>query len=160
MLVTGLVFGQSLMAISTTGMLLYAKVSLLYNVLWECIVVVYKHFDRSLHVGSSDTTCVQNFRPVTLTVFEIQGFKLKNKNDNDNVKKNWRNRLFAISPMFVVQLSPNIRCTYILTLAIILRCQKWIITESKSVNPKFQMYRHNGPRPRPSLYYTKYYPTL
>ena len=66
--------------------------------------IVYKHFDRSLHVGSLDPTCVQNFRPVPLTVFEIQGFKLKNKNDN---KKNWRNRLFAISPMFVVQFSPK-----------------------------------------------------
>ena len=41
MLVMGLVLAQNLMAISTTGMLLYAKVSLLYNVLWECIVVVY-----------------------------------------------------------------------------------------------------------------------
>ena len=126
--------------------------------------IVYKHFDRSLHVGSSDPTCVQNFRPVPLTVFEIQGFKLKNKNDNDNdkkkkKKKNWRNILFAISPMFVVQFSPNFGCTYILTLAIILRCQKWIITENESVNPKFQMYRHNGPRPHPSLY-TKYYRTL
>ena len=132
--------------------------------------IVYKHFDRSLHVGSSDPTCVQNIKPVPLTVFEIQGFKLKNKNDNDNdnndndkkkkkKKKNLRNRLFAISPMFVFQFSPNFRCTYILTLAIILRCQKWIITESESVNPKFQMYRHNGPRPRPSLY-TKYYRTL
>ena len=57
----GLVLGESLMVISTTDILLYAKVSPLYNVLWECIVVVYKHFDRSLHVGSSDTTCVQNF---------------------------------------------------------------------------------------------------
>ena len=28
-------------------------VSPLYNVLWECIVVVYKHFDWSLHVMSS-----------------------------------------------------------------------------------------------------------
>ena len=127
--------------------------------------ICYKHFDRSLHIGSLDPTCVQNFRPVPLTVFEIQGFKLKNKNDNDNdnkndkKNKNLRNRLFAISPMFVVQFSPNFRCTYILTSAIILRCQKWIITESKSVNPKFQMYRHNGPRPRPSLY-TKYYRTL
>ena len=37
----GLVLGQSLMVISTTVILLYAKVSLLYNVLWECIVVVY-----------------------------------------------------------------------------------------------------------------------
>ena len=88
-----LVLGQSLMVISTMGILLYAKVSLLYNVLWECLhvnYIVYKHFDRSLHVGSLDPTCVQNFRPVPLTVFEIQGFKLKNKNDNDN-KKNWRN---------------------------------------------------------------------
>ena len=36
-------------------------VSSLYNVLWECIVV---HFDWSLHVMSSGTTYVQNFRPV------------------------------------------------------------------------------------------------
>ena len=63
--------------------------------------IVYKHFDRSLQVESLDPTCVQNFRPIALTVFEIQGFKLKNKNDND--KKNWRNGLFAISPMLVVQ---------------------------------------------------------
>ena len=63
--------------------------------------IVYKTFDRSLHVRSSDPTCVQNFRPVALTVFEIQGFKLKNKNDKK--KKNWRNGLFAISPMLVVQ---------------------------------------------------------
>ena len=41
MLGMGLVLAQSLMAISTIGMLLYAKVSPLYNVLWECIVVVY-----------------------------------------------------------------------------------------------------------------------
>ena len=40
-LVMGLVLGQSLMVISATGILLYAKASLLYNVLWECIVVVY-----------------------------------------------------------------------------------------------------------------------
>ena len=65
--------------------------------------IVYKHFDRSLHVGLSDPTSVQNFRPLPLTVFEIQGFKLKNKNDNDNKKNNWRNGLFAISPMLVVQ---------------------------------------------------------
>ena len=92
--------------------------------------IVYKHFDRSLHVGSSDPTCVQNIRPVPLMVFEIQGFKLKNDNDNDN-KKNWRNRLFAISPMFVVQFSPNIRCTYILTLAIILQCQSGLSLKVK-----------------------------
>ena len=70
--------------------------------------IVYNHFDRSLHARSSDLTCVQNFKPVPLMVFEIQGFKLKNKNDNDNDRKNWRNRLFAISPMFVVQFSPNL----------------------------------------------------
>ena len=33
--VMGLVLGQSLMVISTTGIILYAKVSPLYNVLWE-----------------------------------------------------------------------------------------------------------------------------
>ena len=86
----------------------------------SALLFVNKHFDRSLHVGSSDPACVQKFRPVPLMVFEIQGFKLKNKN-NDK-KKNWRNRPFAISPMFVVQFSPYFRCTYILTLAIILRC--------------------------------------
>ena len=110
-LVMGLVLGPNLMVISLMGIQLYAKVSPLYNVLWEwlccCLQVnyiVYKHFDRSLHIRSSNPTCVQNFRPVPLTVFEILGFKLKNKND-----KNWRNRLFAISPMFVVQFSPNFR---------------------------------------------------
>ena len=40
-LVMGLVLGQSLMDIPTMGILLYAKISPLYNVLWECIVVVY-----------------------------------------------------------------------------------------------------------------------
>ena len=30
------------------------------------------------------------------------------------------------------------------------------MTENESANWNFQMYRHNGPRPRPSLYYTKY----
>ena len=34
--------------------------------------IVYKHFDRSLHVRSSDPTCVQYLRPVSLTVFEIR----------------------------------------------------------------------------------------
>ena len=41
MLVMRLLLGQNLMVISTMDILLYAKVSLLYNVLWECIVVVY-----------------------------------------------------------------------------------------------------------------------
>ena len=41
LLVMWLVLGQSLMVISTMGILLYAKVSPLYNVLWECNIVVY-----------------------------------------------------------------------------------------------------------------------
>ena len=68
--------------------------------------IVYKIFDRLLHIGSSDPTCVQKVRSITLMVFEILGFKLK-KNDND--KKNWRNGLFAISPMLIVQFKPNFR---------------------------------------------------
>ena len=48
---------------------------------------------------------MQNIRSVPPTGFEIQGFKLKNKN-NDK-KKNWRNGLFIISPMFMVQVTPN-----------------------------------------------------
>ena len=55
-------------------------------------------------IGLTNPTCVQIFRPVLFMGFEIQGFKLKNKN---NDKKNWRNRLFAISPMFLVQFSPK-----------------------------------------------------
>ena len=139
----GLVLGQSLMVISSTGVLLHAKVSPLYNVLQEwlcgCLQVnyiVYKHFDRSLHVRSSDPTCVQNFRPVPLMVFKVLAFKLK-KNDNDDDKKNWRNGLFAISSMLMVQFKPNFRCTYMLTLAIILQYQKWIMTESESANWNF-----------------------
>ena len=41
MLVMGLVLGPSLMVIFIMGILLYTKVSPNYNVLWECIVVVY-----------------------------------------------------------------------------------------------------------------------
>ena len=44
---------------------------------------------------------MKNLRPVPLTIFEIQGFKLKNKNDNK--KNNWGNGLFAISPILVVE---------------------------------------------------------
>ena len=45
---------------------------------------------------------MQNFRPVALTVFEIQGLKLNTKKKKKK-QKNWRNGLFAISPMLVVQ---------------------------------------------------------
>ena len=82
----GLVLGPSLMVIPNSGVLLYAKVSSLYNVLCECRYclqvnyTVYKHFDRSLHVRSLDPTYVNNFRFVPLTGFEILGFKLKNEN--------------------------------------------------------------------------------
>ena len=55
--------------------------------------IVYKYFDRSMHIESSDPTYVQNFRSVPLRVFEILGFKLKNENN----KKNLRNGVFAIS---------------------------------------------------------------
>ena len=41
MIVMGLELGPSLMIISITGILLYAKVYPLNKVLWECIVVVY-----------------------------------------------------------------------------------------------------------------------
>ena len=40
---------------------------------------VYQHFGRSLHIESLDATKVQNFRPASLTVFEILGFKLKKR---------------------------------------------------------------------------------
>ena len=66
------------MVISITGILLYAKVSPLYNILWEWLCcclhikyIIYKHFDHSFHVGLSDPTCVQNFRTASLMVFEI-----------------------------------------------------------------------------------------
>ena len=110
MLMMGSVLRQSLMVISTAGILLCAIVSPLYNVLCCCLhvnYIVYKHFDRSLQVRSLDPTCVQNFRP---TVFEILGFKLKNKNRNN---KNWRNRLFATSPMLWSNSHQNLGgCTY------------------------------------------------
>ena len=37
----GLVLGPALTVITIMGILLYATISPLYNVLWECIVVVY-----------------------------------------------------------------------------------------------------------------------
>ena len=74
MSVMGLVLEPSLVVISITGILLYLKVSPLYNVLreWFCLLnyIVYKHLARSWHVGSSDPTCVQNFRPVPLRYWD------------------------------------------------------------------------------------------
>ena len=83
MLVMGLVLGQSLMVIRISYymqkylyfIMYYGSAFLLFTYKLHCL----QTFDRSLHVGSLDPTCVQNFRPVPLMVFEIQGFKLKNK---------------------------------------------------------------------------------
>ena len=72
------------MVISCTGVLLYATFIMYYGYV---IVVVYKHFDRSLHVESLDPMCVHNVRPVPLTVFEIQGFKLKSENDDETRRR-------------------------------------------------------------------------
>ena len=47
---------------------------------------------------------MQIFSPVPLMVFEIQGLKLnKKKKKKKKKQKNWRNGLFTISPMLVVQ---------------------------------------------------------
>ena len=46
--VMGLVLGQSLMVISTTGTLHFCCLHVKYT--------VYKHFGRSLHIGSLDPT--------------------------------------------------------------------------------------------------------
>ena len=50
-----------------------------------------EHFDRSLHIASLDPTSVESFKPIPVTVFEILGFKPKNKHND----KNWRNGDFA-----------------------------------------------------------------
>ena len=42
MVVMVLVLGQSLIVVCSTGVLLYAKVCPVYNVLWEYNVVVYR----------------------------------------------------------------------------------------------------------------------
>ena len=60
--VMGLVLGQIFMAISTTAIMLYAKVSPLYNVLWECIVVVY--IKGTLFTNSSTHECTVGYQSV------------------------------------------------------------------------------------------------
>ena len=70
------------MIISTT------KVSPLYNALRECIVI-YTQTTLFMNILTGHCTLghrtvlvyAQNFRPVTLMVFEILGFTLKNEND-------------------------------------------------------------------------------
>ena len=64
------------MAISVMGILLFAKISPLYNTRVALFFFTRKlHCDRSLHIWVLDPICVQNFRPIALTVFEIQGLK-------------------------------------------------------------------------------------
>ena len=70
------------------GILLYAKVIPLYNILQErlccCLQVnyiVYKYFDRSLHIESLDPTCVQIS---DMYLFQFLRYKLKNENDKKN----------------------------------------------------------------------------
>ena len=66
-IVMGLVLEQSLMVITITGIPLCAKVPCYGSVYCYCLhvnYIVYKHYDRSLHVVSSDPTCVQNLRPI------------------------------------------------------------------------------------------------
>ena len=80
------------MVISVMGIPLYAKILPFIKQEWLCCClhvnyIVYKHFDRSLHIWVLVPTCVQNFRPLALTVFEIQGLKL---NNNNKKKQNWR----------------------------------------------------------------------
>ena len=59
--VMGLVLGQTLMVISTTGIMLYAKVSPLYNVLWEWIVVYTK---GTLFTNISTHECTFGYQSV------------------------------------------------------------------------------------------------
>ena len=74
-----LVLGQSLMVISTTGIMLYAKVYPLYNVLWECIVVVYTKSTLFTNILTHECTfgyqsvgvCEVLYTYVSTRVFEI-----------------------------------------------------------------------------------------
>ena len=68
-------------------------------------VVVYKHFDRSLHIWVLDPTCVQSFRPVPLTVFEIQGLKMNNNNNRKQVGKEGQNICSVFSKTHAFQRS-------------------------------------------------------
>ena len=112
MLVKGLVLGPSLMVISTPGIQKYIP----FITYYKSALLLFtrkQHYNKSLHVRSSDPTCVQSFRPTLLAVFEILGFKL------NKINKKKRGPL-PLSPM--------------LTLAFIQWCQKWLITESESAN--------------------------
>ena len=53
----------------------YGNALLLFTRKVHCL----PNFGRSLHIESLDPTKVQNFRPASLTVFEILGFKLKKR---------------------------------------------------------------------------------
>ena len=55
-------------------------------IIMYCLGQSYKIINMPLHDPSWYLTCVQRFSPVPLTVFELQGLKLKNNNNNNNNK--------------------------------------------------------------------------
>ena len=122
-----LMLGQSLMVAGFIVIVLYAKTSPYYNVLHEAIsycfhgnLMMYEKFNMLLHIPSWNPTCVQSFRFVLFTVFELQGSKL---NNNNKKQKNWENELFVISPLLVMQILPYFRYTCMLPIATILQQQ-------------------------------------
>ena len=78
---------------------------------------------------------------------------MKSENDNKVTRRIGEMDFLHISHVS----GPNFRCTYILTSAIILWCQKWI---SLKVKVQIGMFKCTGIMAKtcPSLY-TKYYPT-
>ena len=68
MVVMGLVLRKVQWFLSAIGILLLWKT---ISTLQECLVV-YKHFDNSLHVRSSDSTCVHIFISVPRMVYQIE----------------------------------------------------------------------------------------
>ena len=64
------------MVISTMVSCFIIYIVPLYNVVYRRVPllllvnkshIVYKHFDRPLHIGSSDLTCMQGFRSLPLS---------------------------------------------------------------------------------------------
>ena len=97
--------------------------------------MMYEKFNMWLHDPLWYPNCVQSFRFVLFVDFEIQGSKLKNKN---NKKQNWENELFVISPLLVVQFLPYFRYTCMSPIAAILQQQNWIHIETESLNYKYK----------------------
>ena len=95
MVVMGLVLRKRVMVISITNnpkylpFIIYYRSGLLFTCKLHCLKHVTAHWVTEPDLFTSFQTYTSY----------ILGFKLKNKN-----KKNWRNGLFAIFPMFVVQI--------------------------------------------------------